>query len=344
LHNRKHKLPLVLLGICFIGLIGFKDTGIFVKDFISIKEDGKQGSFSEQEKVNVLKEYEDNYLVEKEGIVYQIPMDTMIRTTKKTQKYKVIRDTYILDNPMGKSIRLLNIDEIVQALNYENDFGLFSTEDGTEGYIKLDDMEEIIRDTVSYGTSKVDKVIKNDQSYYTLVKGEIVAIKDYQDKSFIIVDDKGNEFKINESSIELRKSREKVSRSNVSRRATSVTSVIESAYSALGKPYISGAIGPKGYDCSGLTYSLYLNQLNIKLNRSSRDQVNNGVEVKKVDLIPGDLVFFRTSGKNIGHVGLYIGDGNMIHASSGRKKIMITGLEEAYYKQRYVTARRIINN
>lgn len=344
MQNRKHKLPITFLSICLIGLIGFKDTGIFVKDFISIKEDGTQSSFSEQEKINVLRENGDNYFIEKEGIVYQIPMDVMIRTTKKTQKYEVIKDTYILDKPMGKTIRSLNIGEIVQALNYENDYGLFIAEDGIEGYIRLEDIEEIISETISYGTSNVDKVLQNGKSYYTLVKGEIVAIKDFKDQSYIIIDDKGNEFKANKSFIELRKSREKVSRSNVSRRTSSVNSVIEAAYNALKTPYVRGGITQKGYDCSGLTYSLYLNQLNIKLNRSSRDQVKNGVEVKKSDLIPGDLVFFRTTGKSIGHVGLYVGDGNMIHASSGRKQVMITGLEETYYKQRYVTARRIINN
>ena len=66
--------------------------------------------------------------------------------------------------------------------------------------------------------------------------------------------------------------------------------------------------------------------------------------MKKEELVPGDLVFFRTSGTGIGHVGLYIGDNNMIHASSGRRQIMISSLDEAYYKQRYITARRIINN
>src|SRR5699024_11135820 len=108
-------------------------------------------------------------------------------------------------------------------------------------------------------------------------------------------------------------------------------------------PYRSSGTGKNGYDCSGLTYSLYLNNAGIELNRSSRDQVKNGVAVKKSELIPGDIVFFRTSGRGIGHVGLYIGDGNMIHASSGSKKVVITPIDSKWYKQRYVTARRIIN-
>lgn len=344
MHNRKHKLPAAIVGICLIGLIGFKDTGIFVKEYIGIKEDGTQVVFNKEENVNILREMDESYIVEKEDSRYEIPMDAMIRTTKETQKYIVTKSTNILDKPNGNSIRPLNIDEIVQALKYEGDYGLFSTSDGINGYINLSDIEVVMENTISYGISKVDKVLKNDKSFYTLVKGEIVAISDFKAGVYTIVDENGNEFKVSEKYIELRRTREKATRGNVSRRATSVTKVIEAAHNALGKPYVSGDTGKRGYDCSGLTYSIYLDVLGTKLNRSSRDQVKNGVEVNKEELIPGDLVFFRTTGKGIGHVGLYIGDNNMIHASSGRKQVMITSLDEAYYKTRYVTARRIINN
>ncbi len=344
MYNRKHKLSATIVSICLIGLIGFKDTGIFVKEYISTKEDEVQVVFNKEENVNILREMDETYLIEKDGNRYEVPMDALIRTTKKTQKYIVTKNTGVLDKPNGNTIRLLNIDEIVQALKYEEDYGLFSTEDGINGYVNLSDVEVIEENTVSYGISKIDKVLKGDKAFYTLVKGEIVAIKHFQEGIYTIIDENDNEFKVNEKYIELRKGREKVSRGNVSRRATSVTKVIEAAYNALGKPYVSGDTGKRGYDCSGLTYSIYLNVLGTKLNRSSRDQVRNGVEVKKSDLIPGDLVFFRTSGKGIGHVGLYIGDNNMIHASSGRKKVMISSLDEAYYKTRYVTARRIINH
>ncbi len=344
MHNRKHKLPAAILGICLIALVGFKDTGIFVKDYISIKDDGVQGEFIKQENVNVIRENDDSYIVEKDGTSYIIPMDTMIRTTKTTQKFKVIKESNILDKPIGTSIRPLTIGETLQILNYEGNYGLFNTEEGVNGYIDLDNVEVIVAETISYGTSKVDKVLQEGKAFYTLVKGEVVAIKDFKENVYIIIDENGNEFKAKESYIDLRKVKDKATRSNVSRRASSVNSIIESAYSAIGKPYISGGIGSKGYDCSGLTYSLYLNILDMKLNRTSRDQAKNGIEVKKADLIPGDLVFFRTSGKGIGHVGLFIGDNSMIHASSGRKKVMISSLDETYYKTRYVTARRIINN
>jgi len=344
LQTKKHQIPMAILGICIIGLIGFKDTGIFVKDYVGIRDDETEIVFNKEEHVNLIRETDSSFIIEKEGSKYEIPMDVMIRKDRTTQKYKVIDGTSLLDKPLGNPIRFLNKDEVVQALEFSGDYGYFTTEDDTKGYVLLSHLEAIVEDNITYGISKVDKVLVEDNTYYTLIKGEVVAIKDFKDDTFIIVDDNGKEYRVNKDFIELRRNRETVSRSNVSRRASQINKVIEAAYNALGKPYVYGGTGAKGFDCSGLTYSIYLNTLNIKLNRSSRAQASNGVEVKKQDLIPGDLVFFRTSGKNIGHVGIYIGDGKMIHASSGRKKVIISPLDESYYKTRYVTARRIINN
>lgn len=123
-----------------------------------------------------------------------------------------------------------------------------------------------------------------------------------------------------------------------------VSRVVTSAYESLGKSYSYGGIGPDSFDCSGLTYSIYLNELDIELKRRSRDQIKDGISVSREELIPGDLVFFRTSGIKISHVGLYVGDDNMIHASSGSSKVMVTNIKtSSYYNNRYVTARRIIN-
>lgn len=342
LQNLKHKFAMAIASICIIGLLGFKDTGIFVKSYTYIKDDGTEIIFNEEEKVNLIRETDRGFIIQKNGASYEIPLDVMIRKNRTTQKYRVLETTTLLDKSNGSPLRILNKGEIVQALELSENFGYFTTEDGTKGYLPLSALEVIIEDNITYGVSKVDKVIKENNTYYTLLKNELVAIKDFKDGNFIVVDENNNEFKVNKNYIELKKVRETVTRGYVSRRASKVTKVIEAAYNALGKPYVSGGTGGKGYDCSGLVYSIYLNTLNIKLNRSSRDQASNGVAVEKQDLAPGDLVFFRTSGKNIAHVGLYIGDGYMIHASSGRKKVIISSLDESYYKSRYVTARRII--
>ncbi len=145
--------------------------------------------------------------------------------------------------------------------------------------------EGIEENTITVGVSQVDKTIKGaNNTYYVLLKGETVMITDYSKGQFTIIDEDGKEFKVNRDYISLRNSRHTTSRSGgVTSRTSKVNRVVSNAYKELGgKPYRSGGTGPNGYDCSGLVYSLYLNHADIKLNRSSRDQINNGVGVKKI--------------------------------------------------------------
>lgn len=125
-------------------------------------------------------------------------------------------------------------------------------------------------------------------------------------------------------------------------REKKISKLIKSAHNLIGKRYVYGDIGNRGYDCSGLIYSLYLNHLGIELPRNSSAQSSVGIKVDKSQLVPGDLIFFRTRGSGISHVGIYIGEGNMIHASSSKAKVRIDNIDEKYYAQRYVTARRIL--
>ncbi len=335
---------MAFVGVCLIALVGFKDTGIFVKEYISIQGDQSQVVFEKEEEVNLIRETSKSYIVEKNKSLYEVPIDTLLRKDRTTNRYMVVNQTTLLEEPGRKILKFLYEDELVQALRIEGDYGFFSSQDGTKGYIYLPQLKPVTEENFSLGISKVNKVLINDNKYYALLMGEPVVVKDFKDGAYIIMDEKGNEFKAKENFLELRRTIDKASRSSESRRSLDVSKVVESAYKALGSPYSYAGTGAKGYDCSGLTYSIYLNTLDIRLNRTSRDQAKNGISVNKQDLVPGDLVFFRTSGKNIGHVGIYIGDGNMIHASSGKRKVMISSLDESYYKTRYVTARRIISN
>ncbi|GAA2217297.1 C40 family peptidase [Streptomyces aculeolatus] len=93
--------------------------------------------------------------------------------------------------------------------------------------------------------------------------------------------------------------------------ATKSEKVLAFAEAQLGKPYVWGATGPDSYDCSGLTQAAW-REAGISLPRTTYDQVNAGTQVAKADLQPGDLVFFYD---DISHVGIYVGNGQMIHAS-----------------------------
>ncbi len=117
--------------------------------------------------------------------------------------------------------------------------------------------------------------------------------------------------------------------------------VIEYSKQYLGVPYVWGGESPKGFDCSGFTTYVF-EKFNVKLPRTASSQFNSGIKVEKENLQPGDLVFFTTYKKGPSHVGIYIGNNQFIHASSGSNghKVVITGLDTSYYKRRYLGARR----
>lgn len=109
----------------------------------------------------------------------------------------------------------------------------------------------------------------------------------------------------------------------------------------IGAPYVYGGRGPKGFDCSGLALYVY-KQHGVKLPPTSKTQAKAGEPVNKKELLPGDLVFFRTSALGgVGHVGIYIGDGKFIHAPGTGKRVKKAGLDEKYFKARYHSARRV---
>jgi cell wall-associated NlpC family hydrolase len=116
--------------------------------------------------------------------------------------------------------------------------------------------------------------------------------------------------------------------------------VAGTAQKYLGAPYVSGGRGPKAFDCSGLSWFVY-RQHGIELPDTSYKQSRAGRKVDRDELRPGDLVFFR-SGRKVDHVGVYVGDGYMVHAPGRGKKVRRANLEEKYYRQHYVTARRFI--
>lgn len=117
--------------------------------------------------------------------------------------------------------------------------------------------------------------------------------------------------------------------------------VVNYASKFLGKPYVYGATGPNAFDCSGLTQYVY-NKLGVGLSRTTYTQVEEGTKVKRNDLKAGDLIFFNTEG-SISHVGIYIGDGEFIHAPRTGKPVMVSSLSDGYYSARYATARRILD-
>lgn len=116
--------------------------------------------------------------------------------------------------------------------------------------------------------------------------------------------------------------------------------VVERARAYAGASYRPGGAGPDGFDCSGFVQYLY-GGIGIALPRTAATQFEVGRAVDASRLAPGDLVFFRTEGRRVSHVGVAVGDGTFIHAPNARSRVRVDRLDLPYWQQRYAGARRI---
>lgn len=116
-------------------------------------------------------------------------------------------------------------------------------------------------------------------------------------------------------------------------------SMLEEASTWLGTPYKYGGNDKSGVDCSGFVLKVYLNALNIKLPRTSSDIATYCTPIKEKELLPGDLLFFATTNdaNKVSHVGMYIGDNRMIHASSS-KGVIVSDIMADYFRRTFIGA------
>lgn len=123
----------------------------------------------------------------------------------------------------------------------------------------------------------------------------------------------------------------------------SAKTIIDEAKRYLGLPYLWAGISPHGYDCSGILYAVFRNH-GIMLPRDSFYQATKGTAIAKKNLKPGDLVFFGYNGGRgkVYHVGLYIGEGKMLHAPNASSKVRIEALNQGVYLKNYAGARRYL--
>ena len=112
------------------------------------------------------------------------------------------------------------------------------------------------------------------------------------------------------------------------------------AVKLLGAPYRYGGMSPKGFDCSGLVLYSY-RQAGITLPHSTDQQRHLGKSVRRSDLRPGDLVFFDQQGKKHGHVAIYVGNGEIVHAPSSGKRVRRDRIDSPYWKKHLSQARRL---
>ncbi len=117
------------------------------------------------------------------------------------------------------------------------------------------------------------------------------------------------------------------------------------ALSFLGVNYKWGSSSPeRGFDCSGLVTHVFQQVAGLVLPRNSQSMSKVGEKIDKLDLQPGDLVFFNTRRQPNSHVGIYIGDERFVHAPSRGGEVEISDMQEGYWKKRFNGARRLLNS
>lgn len=169
--------------------------------------------------------------------------------------------------------------------------------------------------------------------------GQTVPIKG-QENGWVNIDFNGNNGWVSGDYVST--DRDNGSSRSAERASSAGQAVVNEAMKYLGKPYVYGGNGPNAFDCSGFTSYVY-RQLGYSLNRTAAGQNSNGVAVSKENLQPGDLVTFYDRGYSyVGHVGIYIGNGQMIHAGNSSTGVIISDINSSYYGSRFVSGRSIV--
>ncbi|MFC7302423.1 C40 family peptidase [Cognatiluteimonas weifangensis] len=119
-----------------------------------------------------------------------------------------------------------------------------------------------------------------------------------------------------------------------------IQSVLRRALALLGTPYRWGGSSTDGFDCSGLVGYVFRTTLGIELPRVSREMARSGEQVERARLSPGDLVFFGRRGR-VDHVGIYVGDGQFVHAPRTGRDVTVSRLDSGYWSSKFLQARRV---
>ena len=194
------------------------------------------------------------------------------------------------------------------------------------------------------------KIVKNGKTGYVSVKflsdkkTEITSRSGDTSRENQEVESNQTDVKEEESSSESQNIVDSQNNTNTSSSSSaSGFSVVEFSKQYLGYKYVSGGSSPStGFDCSGFTTYVF-KHFGITLSRTSGAQASNGTKVEKDNLEPGDILIFNDSANSkVGHVGIYIGGNQFIHAANAKKGVIITSLSDSYYSARYVGARRVL--
>ena len=235
--------------------------------------------------------------------------------------------------------------------------------DNKKGYIDVSTAANI-REKASTDSNIINTLLRNTEVIITAEEGDFYKIK-YQDITGYIakslIADKPLEESTSRGNGEERETTEEpVVKEEEPKKETSTSkpvveeivaitspagnNIADFAKKYIGYNYVSGGTTPNnGFDCSGFVYYV-VNACGYSLSRSCQVQANSGTAVSRENLAAGDLLFFCNGADgSIGHVGIYIGGGQFVHAANSRRGVTTDTINSGYYDKYYYSARRIAN-
>jgi cell wall-associated NlpC family hydrolase len=234
-------------------------------------------------------------------------------------------------------VTTLNKGVAVAILDDSTDGWYKISYNGSTGYVSSDYMI-VDRDNLftTYGRTNADSVnVRSSAStdsevLASIATGTIVTINGFENGWYKVTCKYGTEGYIRSDLLDMTSS------------ATSSSAISETALQHLGTRYVWGGSSAGGFDCSGFTMYVY-KQFGYSLPHTATGQWQSGIGTKVYsisELQPGDLVFFndpsRNAGKACSHAGIYIGNGQHIHASSAKDGVVISSLTSGYYNQYFI--------
>ena len=278
--------------------------------------------------------------------------DSGITDIKKKTVYISATTLAVYASPSTSSASLgtMSFGESLSCTGVNSTWARVVNSSGALGYCKLSGLSDTNPNTYNvtlYAQSSGVKVYSKASTSSTVLttlslNAKVTGVAINADKSWIrLKNDSGSYGYVQASSVA-------TTPDSGSTDSATVNKVIALAKAQSGKPYVYGTTGPNSFDCSGFTYYVFKNAAGITLKRTSESQGYDSSYTKISaisNLKVGDLVFFNTNSDDADlcdHVGIYLGSGSFIHASSAGGKVITSSLNSGYYNRTYSWGRRVL--
>ncbi len=315
-----------------------KDSKVTVSEILGnwcrISQDDKDGWVLKSKLANVAQEQEaktENKEAEKKEETNKEDQKSQETKQEETKKEEAPKTTtmYVSATSLNLREKAESNAKVIDQLTINNQVTVLEKVDNTWSKVKVNGKTGYVA-TKYLSTKKTEVSSRSSQETRTNNTNTQETKKEETNKT---TQQQSSENK--SATTEKKEENKNTSTETKSSSKTTGADIVAYAKKFLGCKYVYGTAGPNTFDCSGLTSYVY-KHFGYSLNRTSGGQRSNGKAVSKSDLQAGDILCFN------GHVGIYIGGNQFIHAANPSKGVIISSLSESYYVKNYITARRIL--